>query len=73
MLLIFSRPNCAFCSQTKKYLDSLGVKWEERSALDHQDYPALANLFGFTVPLIFNPEKNDGMVGWNIRRLKELI
>lgn len=71
MILIYSTPTCAFCVQVKKYLDKVGVAWEERDALTDPNYPDLANRFGMTVPLVYNGI--DGMVGWNITRLKELL
>lgn len=69
MIHVYTRPSCAYCPMVKKYLDSKGVQYEVHEA-EGAEYQALADRYGFTVPLVYNG--TDGMVGFNIARLKAL-
>lgn len=71
MIKIFTREHCAYCPQVKRYYDTKGVKYEVFDA-EGDDYAELSSRFGFTVPLVYNPENNLGMVGFNILKLKEI-
>lgn len=73
MILIFSTPTCVYCKQVKRYLDHKGIKWEERDAYTDPQYAELSRLYGMTVPLVYNPVSNKGMVGYNIGALNDLI
>lgn len=72
MILIYKTPTCAYCKQVAKYLDHVGVKYEFRD-IDTPDYVDVSHKFGFTVPLVLNTETLDGMVGYNIPRLREIV
>lgn len=54
----------------KKYLGTKNVDYKELQA-EGEEYEQLANLYGFTVPLVVNGDR--GMVGYNISQLKQLI
>ena len=70
-LIIYSTPTCAYCKQTKIYLDKKNVPYEERSALTAPEYPELANKYGFSVPLVYNG--STGFVGWQLDKLNAMI
>ena len=55
-----------------KYLDHVGVPYRFEEAKG-DNYVALAKQYGMTVPLVFNDETNAGIVGYNIRKLRELV
>lgn len=71
MIKIFTRPSCAYCPQVKRYYDSKGVQYQVQEA-EGAEYGELSQRFGFTVPLVYNDATDDGMVGFNIIRLKEI-
>lgn len=71
MIKLFKRPGCVYCPQVMRYYDHIGVKYEVLEA-EGSEYEDLSNRFGFSVPLIFNPENGQGMTGYNIQRLKEI-
>lgn len=71
MIKIFTRPSCAYCPQVKRYYDHVGVKYEVLEA-EGAEYDALSQRFGFTVPLVFNPDNDQGFCGYNIQRLKDV-
>lgn len=70
-IILYSTPTCAFCKQTKMYLDKKNVPYEERSALTAPEYPELADKYGFSVPLIISGD--EGFCGWNLTRLNAMI
>lgn len=72
MIFVYTRENCAYCPQVKKFLDHLGVDYRVREAAG-VTYTILANKYGVTVPLIHNDKTDQGMVGYNIGKLKELV
>ena len=70
MVKIFTRPQCAYCPQVKKYLDNKGIPYETFEA-EGEEYETIANQFGFSVPLIYNGQ--DGMTGFDIGKLNRLL
>lgn len=53
MVKIYTSPTCAYCPKTKKFLDKLGVKYEERNVEDREYAEEAYKLSGVTtVPII---------------------
>ena len=71
MIIIYTRENCAYCPQVMKYLKNKGVPYRKEEA-EGEQYTILSQQYGYTVPLVYNDESNDGMVGYNIQKLKEI-
>lgn len=71
MIKLFKRPGCVYCPQVMKYYDYLGVEYEVFEA-EGPEYEKLSQQFGFSVPLVFNPENERGMVGYDIPKLREV-
>jgi len=72
MIRIYTTPTCAYCPMVKKYLDMKSIPYESKDALTDPIYPALANKYGMTVPLIYNTETDQGTVGYNISNLNKI-
>lgn len=73
MILLFTREGCAYCPGVKKYLEMKGVEFEVRDGdSGNMAYMQYANKFGFSVPLVVNTEKDDGVTGNNFARIKEI-
>lgn len=72
MVYVYTRENCAYCPQVKKYLSYKQIPYEERRA-EGKKYHELADTYGVTVPLVYNDTNNRGMVGFNIMQLKYVI
>lgn len=54
-----------------KYLTHLNVPYRVEMA-EGDNYTKLAARYGVTVPLVYNDKTDQGMVGYNIAKLKEL-
>lgn len=73
MILLYTRVGCAYCPGVMKYLERLGVKFEVREGdPSDSEYARFANQFGFSVPLVINTEKSEGITGNNFGRIKEI-
>ena len=72
MIVIYKRENCAYCPMVMKYLDHIGVPYRVEMA-EGDDYTILSGKYGYSVPLIYNDKTDQGMVGYNIGKLKELV
>lgn len=67
MLLIYSKPNCVQCTQTKRWCDRKGVAYVELDVTtDNSAYETVRNLGYTSLPVVttgsdiwagFNPEK----------------
>lgn len=73
MIIVYTRDGCAYCPGVKKYLERLGVQFEERdgnpSDLVYLDW---AKKFGQSVPLVINTETDEGISGNNLGRIKQI-
>lgn len=72
MIIIYKTPTCAYCKMVAKYLDHVGVAYRFEEA-EGEPYSALAEQYGWTVPLTFNDKTKEGMVGYHITNLRKLI
>lgn len=72
MIIIYKREQCAYCPMVMKYLDHIGVPYRVEKA-EGDTYTILAAKYGVTVPLVYNDKTDQGMVGYNIGKLKELV
>lgn len=72
MIIIYKRENCAYCPQVMRFLDHKGVPYRVEMA-EGDTYTILANKYGVTVPLVYNDKTDQGMVGYNIAKLLELV
>lgn len=72
MITVFTTESCAYCKQVRRYLDSKDVPYVVEEATG-EAYKRLSAKYGFSVPLIYNSEKDAGMVGYDIAKLKELV
>jgi glutaredoxin len=72
MIIVYTRPNCAYCPQVKKYLSHKDVPYRVEEA-EGDNYTILSEKYGYTVPLVYNDKTDQGMVGYNIGKLKELV
>lgn len=74
MIVVYTRANCAYCPGVKKYLERLGVKFEERDGdPSDQTYQLYANKYGVSVPLVINTVHEQGVTGNNFGRIKEIV
>ena len=71
MIFIYKREKCAYCPMVMKYLDHIGVDYRVRDA-EGVTYTILAEKYGFSVPLVYNDKTDQGMVGYDIAKLKNL-
>lgn len=71
MILVFTRPKCAYCPMVKKFFDMKKIEYQVSEA-EGTTYEALALRFGSSVPLVYNPENDKGMTGYNIPKLMEI-
>lgn len=75
MILVYTREGCAYCPGVKQYLSQiLKVDFEERNG-DPADaeYMDFAQKFGSTVPLVVNTETDQGVVGNQFGRIKQVV
>lgn len=74
MIIVYTRENCAYCPGVKKYLERLGVEFEERNG-DPADatYQLYAQKYGVSVPLVVNTVHEQGVTGNNFGRIKEIV
>ena len=72
MIVIYKREQCAYCPMVMKYLDHIGVPYRVEKA-EGDTYTILSGKYGFTVPLTYNDKTDQGMVGYNIAKLRELV
>lgn len=73
MIKVFTRNPCAFCSQTKLYLDRKGADYQVIDVTDayNPEYETLSALYGISVPLVHDGE--DGYCGWQLEKLNGMI
>lgn len=71
MIFIYKRPNCAYCPMVIRYLSHIGVPYRVKEA-EGDMYINLSQKFGYSVPLVYNDKTDQGMVGYDIARLKKL-
>lgn len=72
MIIIYKRENCAYCPQVMRYLDHIDVPYSVEMA-EGDNYTILSQKYGYTVPLVYNDKTDQGMVGYNIAKLRELV
>lgn len=72
MITIYKTEKCAYCVMVAKYLTHIGVPYRTEMA-EGDTYTKLANKYGLTVPLVYNDKTDQGMVGYNIGKLRELV
>ena len=63
--IIYSKPNCKFCSYAKQYMTSLKIDYIEKTSID--ELRGLLKIDKFTWPQIFISKNNDTTLigGWN--------
>lgn len=71
MITIYTRPQCAYCPMVKKYFDLKKVQYTVKEA-EGELYEQLSRMYGYSVPLIYNDQTNDGTTGYNIPILKRI-
>lgn len=73
MIVVYTRPGCAYCPGVKKYLEMKGVEFEERegdpASLEYQLY---AEKYGASVPLVIDTVNEQGVTGNNFARIREI-
>lgn len=72
MIIIYKREGCVYCPQVMKYLDHIHVPYRVEMA-EGDTYTSLAGKYGYSVPLVYNDKTDQGMVGYHIAKLKELV
>lgn len=72
MIQVFTTKNCAFCPTIKKYLTNKGIAFTEVEAYG-EEHAKLTDTFGVSVPLTYNTETGDGVVGVNMGVLNRVI
>lgn len=75
MILIYTRPTCAYCPGVKRYVSEvLETEFEERQGnLDDPEYQKHSSRFGGSVPLVINTETDQGVTGNMFGRIKEVV
>lgn len=75
MILVYTRPGCAYCPGVKRYLaEMLKVVFEERVGdVSNPEYADYSSRFGGGVPLVINTETDKGVAGNMIGRIKEVV
>ena len=72
MIIIYKTPTCAYCKQVCQFLDWKKISYELREAVG-DEYSKLLERFGMTVPLIYNTETDNGMVGYDISKILYIV
>lgn len=70
MIVIYGKPNCMACDQTKKWLERNSLEFDYQQLEDHPDVVAEVKASGYTAAPICVTDQGDWWAGMNLGKLK---
>ena len=70
MIIVYSKPQCVACDQTKKWLERNGLDYKEEQLADHPDIVEEVKASGHTSAPICVTDEGDWWAGLNPNKLK---
>lgn len=71
MIVVYSKPQCMACDQTKKWLERKGLAFEEKALADHLDVLEEAKASGIMSAPICVTDQGSAWGGMNLDKLRE--
>lgn len=68
LIQLYEKPSCGGCLASKRHMDRLGIKYETKSAIEHQDY--LKSLGYMQAPVIVT--ESDHWSGYQPNKIDDL-
>ena len=72
-IIVYSKPGCAHCQFTKKYLDKRGIAFEERNINENEAFLEEVRALGFQTLPVITITGEEPFTGFQPDRLEKLV